>query len=216
MRESLINKQKRALNILKILEKEFPEAKCALEHKNPFQLMIAVLLSAQSTDKGVNKITPTLFKIIKSPAELAKISQNELEKLIQSIGLYRNKAKNLRAIGKILTEKHQSKVPNTMQELISLPGIARKSANIILETGFGIIEGIAVDTHVRRISNRLNLSQENNPDKIEQDLIKIFPKKYWGRVNHFFVWHGRKTCTAKNPKCDQCASFPFCPFGLSK
>lgn len=209
--ETPAQKQQRALKIVKILEKTFPNAHCELDHKNPFELLIAVVLSAQSTDKNTNKVTRELFQVIKTPRDLAEISQAALENLVHSTGFFRQKAKNLREAAKLIVERFGGSVPRTMAEITALPGVARKTANIILETGFGVIEGIAVDTHVKRIANRLGLTVEQNPDKIERDLLAVFSRPLWGKINHLFVWHGRRICLARAPKCSECPLFPLCP-----
>lgn len=203
-------KKKDVKEFIESLKKAYPDATCSLDFETPFELVVAVALSAQCTDERVNKVTPALFKRCPTIKDFAKIDLNELEELIHSCGFYKNKAKNIKACSKILVEKYNSEVPNTMEDLISLPGVGRKTANVVLLNAFGIAEGIAVDTHAKRISNRIGLSSETDPQKIEQDLIKIFPKEYLKDINHLFVYHGRNFCTARNPKCDICTLNKFC------
>ena len=201
---------KKIHDFMNILKDTYPDAKCSLDFTTPFELLIAVILSAQCTDERVNKTTPIIFSTYSTPEDFANIDLNELENLIHPCGFYKNKAKNIKACSKILVEKYNSEVPNTMEDLISLPGVGRKTANVVLLNAFGIAEGIAVDTHAKRISNRIGLSSETDPQKIEQDLIKIFPKEYLKDINHLFVYHGRNFCTARNPKCDICTLNKFC------
>jgi len=193
-----------------ILKKQHSKG-TSLKFGSVFQLAISVILSAQCTDKRVNIVTKELFKKYKTPIDFVKVSQNKLEKLIYSTGFYRAKAKNLKAMAKLVHKKHNGKVPSTMNELIELPGVARKTANIILSEGFGIIEGIAVDTHVKRISNRLGFTNSQNPEIIEQDLMKLVSRKDWFNINHLFVWHGREVCYARNPNCKECKLNKICP-----
>ncbi len=192
------------------LKSTYPDAKCSLDFTTPFELLIAVILSAQCTDERVNKTTPNIFSIYSSPKDFANIDLSELEDLIHPCGFYRNKAKNIKACSRILVEKYNSEVPNTMEDLISLPGVGRKTANVVLLNAFGIAEGIAIDTHAKRISNRLGFSSESDPEKVERDLLKIFPKEYLKDINHLFVYHGRNFCTARNPKCAECPLQEFC------
>lgn len=201
----------RANNIIKILAKTFPHAHIALEYKTPFQLLVVTILSAQSTDKQVNKISPALFARFKTMKAFAETDQAELEKYVHSTGFFRNKAKNLKAMAQILLSKFKGEVPDTMEELVSLPGVARKTANIILFNAFGKNEGIAVDTHVKRLAQRLGLSKNEDPNKIEQDLLKLFPQKLWGKINHYLIDHGRNICDAKKPKCTICPVSKLCP-----
>ena len=167
-------------------------------------MVVAVTLSAQCTDERVNKVTPTLFERCKTIEDFANIDKKELEELIHSCGFYKNKAKNIKLCAKQVLENFNGEVPQTMEELLTLAGVGRKSANVILLEAFGIANGIAVDTHAKRISNKIGFSKQSNPEKIEQDLLKLFPKKYLKDINHLLVWHGRNTCTARNPKCEEC------------
>ena len=199
-------------NFISILKTTYPDATCSLDFKTPFQLVVAVMLSAQCTDERVNKITPFLFEKCKTIDDFANISINELEKIIHPCGFYKNKAKNIKLCANQVLDKFNGQVPNTMSSLLSLAGIGRKSANVILLEVFGIANGVAVDTHAKRISNRIGLSCEKDPEKIEQDLIKLFPKKYLKDLNHLLVWHGRKTCNSRKPKCEVCTVNKFCNF----
>lgn len=202
--------KKEATKIVEILKETYPDATCSLDFKEPFQLVIAVMLSAQCTDERVNKTTPELFKRCKTIEDFANIDIKELEDIIHPCGFYKNKAKNIKLCAKQILENFDGKVPNTMEELITLAGIGRKSANVILLEVFGIAQGIAVDTHAKRISNLMGLSNKKEPEKIEQDLIKIFPKSTLKDINHLLVWHGRNTCIARNPKCEICTVKNFC------
>lgn len=201
-----------AKEIVRLLKKAYPDATCSLDFKTPFQLVVAVMLSAQCTDERVNKTTPKLFERCKTIEDFANIDIKELEELIHPCGFYRNKAKNIKLCSKQILENFNGEVPHTMEELTSLSGVGRKSANVILLEVFGIAKGIAVDTHAKRISNLTGLSDKKEPAKIEQDLIKIFPKESLKDINHLFVWHGRNTCIARHPKCDICPINKFCKY----
>jgi len=192
------------------LAKLYTDAHTALEHKNPFQLLIATILSAQCTDKMVNKVTPALFARYPNAAALANANVTELENLIKPTGFYRNKAKSIMACSKALVEKYQGKVPPSLEELTKLPGVGRKTANVVLGDCFGI-PGVVVDTHVQRLSKRLGLTQEVDPKKIEQDLMALFPKEEWTLLGHRLIHHGRQICDARKPKCSICALQSFCP-----
>ncbi len=205
------DKKERAKKIIKILEQEYPEAKTSLNYRNALEILVATILSAQCTDKRVNIVTKSLFKKYKTAQDYANADITELEQDIRSTGFYRNKAKNIKKSGWMIIEKYEGKVPDTMDELIKLPGVARKTANIVLSNAYGKITGIAVDTHVRRISKRLGLSQNTNPDKIEQDLMQIVPKDYWKRITNLIIFHGRKVCTARKAKCNICNLNQLCP-----
>lgn len=192
------------------LKNEYPNAACSLDFMTPLQLLIAVILSAQSTDAQINKLTPALFERFKTAKDFANADIKELEKYVKSSGFYKNKAKNIQNTCKIIDEKYNGKVPETMEELTSLPGVGRKTANVVMLNAFNKCEGIAVDTHAKRISNRTGLSKNDDPLKIEQDLLKKIPKENWHLMNHLFVDHGRATCTARNPKCDTCCIKDYC------
>lgn len=201
-----------ALNFVNILKQTYPDAQCSLDFDTPFQLAIAVMLSAQCTDERVNKTTPALFQRCKTIEDFANIDIKELEDLIHPCGFYKNKAKNIKLCAKQVIENFNGELPHTMDELLTLAGIGRKSANVIMLEAFGIAQGIAVDTHAKRISNRIGLSNESDPEKIEQDLIKIFPKETLKDINHLFMWHGRNTCDSRNPHCDSCSVKQYCNF----
>ena len=201
-----------AIKIVELLKKAYPEATCSLDFETPFQLVVAVMLSAQCTDERVNKTTPALFSRCKTIEDFANIDIEELEKIIHPCGFYKNKAKNIKLCSKQVLENFGGIVPHTMQELTSLAGVGRKSANVIMLEAFGIAEGIAVDTHAKRISNLTGLSNKKEPEKIEQDLIKIFPKDTLKDINHLLVFHGRNTCIARHPKCDVCPINNFCNY----
>jgi endonuclease-3 len=201
----------RALKTIRLLEKEHSDAEIALTFKNPLELLISTILSAQCTDKRVNIVTKTLFKKYKTLEDYAKADIKELEQDIRPTGFYHNKARHIKKCCQMLIEKFDSQVPRTMEELLELPGVARKTANIVLSNVFGIVEGIAVDTHVRRLSERLGLTQNRNQDKIEQDLMKIVPKEMWMRFSDLLVFHGRRICMAKKPKCGECVLNKICP-----
>jgi len=202
---------KRIKKIIKILRRKYPKSRVALKHKSPFELLVSTILAAQCTDKRVNKITPYLFKKYKGIDGFAKARQTFLEKDIRSAGFYRNKSKNIIASSKKIKENFKGKVPNTMETLTSLPGVARKTANIVLSASFHKAEGIAVDTHVKRLSGRLGLSKEKDPKKIEKDLMKIVPFKDWLDFNFILVDHGRAICNAKKPLCTKCVINTLCP-----
>ena len=202
--------KKNAKELIECLKKAYPDATCSLDFTTPFELVVAVMLSAQCTDERVNKTTPALFKECKTIEDFANIDIKKLEKIIHPCGFYKNKAKNIKLCAKQVLELHNGQVPNTMEELTSLAGVGRKSANVILLEVFGIAEGIAVDTHAKRISNLTGLSKEKTPEKIEQDLIKIIPKSYLKVANHLLVYHGRNTCVARNPKCEKCCIKHLC------
>lgn len=194
------------------LKKQYPDAKCSLDFSTPFELVVAVMLSAQCTDERVNKTTPILFEKCKSIQDFADIDITELEKLIHPCGFYRNKAKNIKLCAKQVLENFNGIVPQTMDELLSLAGVGRKSANVVLLEAFGIANGIAVDTHAKRISNRIGLSDETEPEKIEQDLLKVFSKEDLKDINHLFMWHGRNTCISRKPLCENCTIKDYCKY----
>jgi endonuclease-3 len=203
-----------APRILALLKKEYPNATTALLHKNPLQLLIATILSAQCTDKRVNLVTKDLFKKYRTAKDFASANVSEFEKEIRSTGFYRNKAKNIIGAAKMLVDKFSGRVPASMEELIELPGVARKTANIVLSYGFGRTEGIAVDTHVLRLSFRLGLTKSEDPIKVERDLMTILPRKKWSSVNTLLVAHGRVVCKAGRPRCPECALKRLCPSAL--
>ena len=210
--EALAARKQRTGKILRTLHKTFPDARCQLTHENPMQLLVAVILSAQCTDAQVNKVTPALFDKYATPADFAKIPPATLEKNIYSTGFYRNKTKNILAAAKMIIEQFDGQVPTTMDQLLTLPGVARKTANVILSTAFGRDEGIVVDTHVIRLAQRLGLSTQKNPVKIEQDLMPLMPSSEWDHFGHLIQSHGRKYCTARNPNCPDCPIASLCPW----
>lgn len=201
-----------ATKIVQNLRTAYPDATCSLDFSTPFELVVAVMLSAQCTDERVNKTTPELFNRCKTIEDFANIDISELERIIHPCGFYKNKAKNIKLCAKQVLENFNGVVPQTMNELLSLAGVGRKSANVILLEVFGIAEGVAVDTHAKRISNLVGLSKESEPEKIEKDLVKLFPKKYLKDLNHLLMWHGRNTCVARNPHCDNCSVKSFCNY----
>lgn len=199
-----------AINLIEELKKTYPDAKCSLNFTSPFELLIAVILSAQCTDERVNKVTPSIFAKYSTPEDFANIELSKLEELIHPCGFYKTKAKNIKATSNILVKQYNSKVPNTMEELMKLPGVGRKTANVVMLEAFKLPQGIAVDTHAKRLSNRIGLSKKAEPSKIEEDLLKIFPKEFYKDINHIFIYHGRTICTARNPKCEDCVINRFC------
>jgi endonuclease III len=206
-----MNINKKTLEIIRRLKKEYPDAKIALHFRDPFQLLVATVLSAQTTDVLVNKVTENLFKKYRTVKDYADAYLETLQKDISSVNFYKTKAKNIQAAAKIITDRFNSKVPKTMAELTTLPGVARKTGNIILSSAFGIYEGIAVDTHVRRLANRLGLTKNEDPVKIEKDLIAITPKDEWENISHLLVFHGRKICRARKPDHQGCVLYNICP-----
>lgn len=203
-------KRNDAINVINILKDYYPDATCSLDFTTPFEIVVATILSAQCTDERVNKTTPALFNKYSTPYDFVNIDLNVLEDLIHPCGFYRNKAKNIKACAQKIVSDFNGKVPCTAEELMSLPGVGRKTANVVLLEAFGIAQGIAVDTHAKRISNLIGFSNESDPIKIEQDLLKIIPKEYLKDVNHLLVWHGRNICIARNPKCDKCPIKDYC------
>ena len=202
--------KKDAIKIIEILKEYYPDAVCSLDFKTPFEMLVSVMLSAQCTDERVNKTTPSLFKKYNTPEAVIKADAKEIEKIIHPCGFYKNKAKNMIACSKMLIDKFGGIVPDNMEDLQSLPGIGRKSANVIMLEAFHNPQGIAVDTHAKRISNKIGFSKEADPEKIEKDLLKVIPHEYYYDVNHLLVWHGRKTCSARNPDCSKCPIKQYC------
>ncbi len=209
-RESKQDLKKRVALIVKRLHKAFPEAGTALDHRTPVQLLVATILSAQCTDTRVNKVTPSLFARFPAAADLAGADRTELEELIRSTGFYRNKAKSIQGATKKIVEDFDDRVPETMEELLSLPGVARKTANVVLGNGFGKAVGVVVDTHVFRLSRRLGLSKGKNPIAVEKDLMEIVPKKEWIGLGNRLIYHGRATCLARKPRCESCTIESLC------
>jgi len=209
--ETELDKKTRLLKIIELLEKEYPKTKIALHYSSPLEILVATILSAQCTDKRVNLVTPSLFKKYKTAKDYANANLAELEQDIRSTGFYRNKAKNIKNAGRMIVERFDSQVPQTMEEILMLPGVARKTANIVLSNAYGVIVGIAVDTHVRRLSKRLGLTENTNPDKIEKDLMQIVPKSHWKSITNLLISHGRAVCDARKPKCGICCLNKICP-----
>ena len=201
----------RVKEIINILEKIYPEAKTALKFENPFQLLIATILSAQTTDERVNKVTSTLFKKFKKPEDFVNANLDEIMEEIKSINFYRNKAKNIKKLSEILVKEFNGKVPDKMEDLVKLPGVARKTANVVLSQAYGKAEGIVVDTHVRRVSNRLGLTKNTDAEKIEKDLMKIIPEEKWIDFPFRLILFGRNICKAKKPDCKNCPLYKICP-----
>lgn len=201
----------RAREIYDRLIAHYPDAHCALDFKSPFQLLIATILSAQCTDKRVNMVTPALFKRYRTPAALAAAKPEELEEMIKSTGFFRNKTKSLLGMSAAVAEQHGGKVPDTMAELVKLPGVGRKTANVVLGNAYDRNEGVVVDTHVGRVSKRLGLTKQTDPVKVEQDLMKLFPSDSWTMLSHLLIEHGRRICEARRPKCEDCFLNDICP-----
>lgn len=206
-----MTKKQRTQAILQALAQTYPTAHCELVFANPLQLLVATILSAQCTDKRVNQVTETLFARYRTAADYAAASQEEMEEAVHSTGFYRNKAKNIRAMAADLVEKYGGRVPETMEELVALAGVGRKTANVVLGNAFGKNEGIVVDTHVARLSHRLGLTKATTPEKIELELMALVPRKEWTNFSHWLIWHGRRRCTARNPDCAGCEVVALCP-----
>ena len=208
--------KQRVRKIIRLLKRAYPDAKCSLNHSNAFELLIATILSAQCTDARVNIVTQDLFRKYRKPDDYLKVSDKELQRDIRTTGFYRNKTKSIQGTAKVLTEQHGGVVPATMEELLELPGVARKTANVVLGNAFGISAGVVVDTHVTRLSRRLGLTTQKSAEKIEQDLIAIVPKKDWVIFPHLFIAHGRAICKARNPLCAECVVEKLCPSSYLK
>ena len=205
--------RERAAELVRLLPEVYPGAHCELDFKNPLQLLVATILSAQCTDKRVNMVTPALFKKYATARDYAKSRPAELENAIKSTGFFRNKTKSIRAAAATITEKFAGRVPDRMEQLRELPGVGRKTANVVLGNAFHKDEGIVVDTHVMRVSQRLRLTRHNDPEKIEQDLMRLVPREHWTNWSHWLIWHGRRRCFARKPDCSQCEIFRLCPSG---
>jgi len=206
----------RTRKIIRLLKNAYPDAKCSLNHSNAFELLVATILSAQCTDARVNIVTQDLFRKYRKPEDYLKVSEKEVQRDIRTTGFFRNKTKSIQGTAKLLTEQYGGKVPHTIEELLELPGVARKTANVVLGNAFGISSGVVVDTHVTRLSHRLGLSNEKTAEKIEKDLIVLVPKKDWVIFSHLLIAHGRAICKARNPLCDQCVIEKFCPSSYLK
>ena len=210
-REKKADKLKRALEVSKRMDEHYPLAQCALDYNSPFTLTIAVLLSAQTTDAAVNKVTPELFSRFGTPEKMAQANPEEVALIIHSLGFYRNKAKNCVACAQAIMSDFGGEIPKSIEEMQKLPGVGRKTANVVLNEAFGIVEGIAVDTHVFRIAHKLRFSNAQTPEKTEVDLLKLYPKEYWGPINHQWVLFGREYCIARRPRCADCFLNDICP-----
>lgn len=212
-----VDEKQRVRRIINRLKKSYPEALCALCHESPFQLLVATILSAQCTDERVNIVTPALFAKYPTVQKLAKADQVQLEGLIRSTGFFRNKATNLIGMARAVMDRHDGRLPETLEELVELPGVGRKTANVLLGTAFGISSGVVVDTHVTRISNLLGLTTSQNPEQIERDLMSLVPRAEWIGFSHRMILHGRRICIARRPKCLECPLLALCPrIGLPK
>ncbi len=210
-RETFEEKKERTRKIIERLRQIYPDARCALNFSNPLELLVATILSAQCTDERVNQVTKNLFKKYKTAHDYANADLTELENDIRSTGFFRNKARSLKALGQTLVAEHGGQVPDSMEALVQLPGVGRKTANVVLGNAYCKNEGIVVDTHVKRLAARLGLSDNGNPDKIEQDLMQLVPREQWTLFGHLLIWHGRAVCQARKPKCNECVIQDLCP-----
>ena len=210
-RESQAAKRERLGRIISGLQHTYPDAHCELNYRNPLQLMVATILSAQCTDKQVNIVTKDLFKKYKKATDFAAVTLDELQNDIRRIGLFRNKSKSIRNACRALVEQHNGKVPQSMPELVALAGVGRKTANVILGNAFDINEGVVVDTHVARLCERLKITSAKTPEKIEKDLVKLVPREHWTLFSHWIIWHGRRRCNARKPDCPNCEIRKLCP-----
>lgn len=210
-RESKTAKKERAAEIYRLLEEEYPDAHCELNHENPYQLAVATILSAQTTDVRVNMVTPDLFERYPEPRDLAGAEQEEVEEIVRSTGFFRNKAKNIIGFATELVEEHDGEMPRTLKELHAMPGVGRKTANVILGNAFDINEGVVVDTHVKRLAYLMKLTRQKTPEKVERDLMPLFPREDWTMLSHLLIWHGRAVCDARNPACEKCVVSHLCP-----
>jgi endonuclease-3 len=210
-RESKRARKERAVLVYQLLEGLYPHARTALRHADPYQLTVATILSAQCTDERVNMVTPGLFRRFPDAESLAGARQEELEEIIKSTGFFRNKARNLIAMAGAVVDRHGGEVPASMDELVALPGVGRKTANVILGNAFGVDEGVVVDTHVKRLSRLLGFTREEDPVKIEEDLVEIFPRNWWTPLSHMLIFHGRAVCIARRPRCAECVLAHLCP-----
>jgi endonuclease III len=210
-RERNADRIQRADQVYRILQDTYPDAHCALDHRNPFELTVATILSAQCTDERVNQVTPALFEAFPDAASLAGARLEEVEALIHSTGFFRNKARNLVGMAEAVVERHAGVIPRTLAELVKLPGVGRKTANVVLGNAFGLDEGVVVDTHVKRLAKRLGFTRETDPVKVEKDLVKLFPRERWTLLSHLLIFHGRQCCVARKPRCEACPVAHLCP-----
>ncbi|HEX7023302.1 MAG TPA: endonuclease III [Gemmatimonadales bacterium] len=213
-RETAADRRRRARRIVARLKREYPEAHCELTHHSPYHLLVATILSAQCTDARVNLVTPQVFARYPTPADLAGARREDVEELIRSTGFFRNKARSLIGMATALVEQHRGQVPATMAELQVLPGVGRKTANVILGNAFGIAEGVTVDTHVARLSRLLKLTRQHTAEKIERDLMALIPRQDWTLLSHLLIWHGRRVCIARRPRCAACVLNRMCPSAI--
>ncbi len=216
MRETKIQRQARTREIIKLLRRAHPDARCALNHSNAFELLVATILSAQCTDERVNKVTADLFRKYRKPEDYLKVRDTELQQDVKTTGFFRNKTKSIQGACKVLIEEFGGEVPRTMAELLRVPGAARKTSNVVLGVAYGIAEGVVVDTHVSRLSQRLKLTRQKDPVKIEKDLLELVPKKDWIIFSHLLIFHGRRVCKARRPLCEECAVEKLCPSSMLK
>jgi endonuclease-3 len=203
--------EERAPEIIRLLSRAYPDAKVALRFSNPLEMLVATILSAQTTDQGVNKVTESLFRKYRTPADYLRVPESELAADIKPTGFFNQKTRSIRGAAQRLVDVYDGRVPDTMEDLVTLPGVARKTANIVLGNAYGIVEGIAVDTHVRRVAQRLGFTEEKDPDKIERDLMRLIPRKRWFDFTYVLIEHGRAICVARNPKCEICPVNQLCP-----
>lgn len=210
-RESKRARVERAAAVFELLKAEYPDAHCELDYQDPYQLAVATILSAQTTDERVNQVTPTLFRRYPDTESLANAHLFDVEEIIRTTGFFRNKARNIIGFARAVVADHRGDVPRSMAELSALPGVGRKTANVILGNAFGIDEGVVVDTHVNRLSHRLRFTNEDTPEKIEQDLMSLFPREHWTLLAHLLIWHGRRVCNARRPRCEACVVSHLCP-----
>ncbi|MCI0432134.1 MAG: endonuclease III [Gemmatimonadetes bacterium] len=211
LRETVAQRRERAAGIVRRLRAEYPDAHCSLDFRNPYELLVATILSAQCTDERVNQVTPALFRRYPTPEHLAGARVEELEEMIRSTGFFRNKTKSLLGMANAVVDRYGGSIPDSMDALVSLPGVGRKTANVVLGNAFGIAEGVVVDTHVRRLSSRLGLTRQSDPIRIEPDLMKLFDRDDWTDLAHLFIYHGRAVCRAPTPRCRDCVLVDFCP-----
>jgi len=210
-RESKAARRERAEQVYDLLRAEYPDAHCELDHENAFQLAVATILSAQTTDVRVNMVTPELFRRFPDARALANAAQEEVEEIVRSTGFYRNKARNVIGFARALMADHDGEVPPDMEALAAMPGIGRKTANVILGNAFGVDEGVVVDTHVKRLAGLLGFTRETTPEKVERDLMALFPRDRWTMLSHLLIWHGRRVCVARRPNCSNCVVARLCP-----
>jgi endonuclease-3 len=210
-RESKKAQRERADQVYGLLQEEYPAAECELDFENPFQLAVATILSAQTTDERVNMVTPELFRRWPDAKRLAGAGEEDVQNVIRTTGFFRNKARNIIGFARAVVAEHGGDVPRSMAELSALPGVGRKTANVILGNAFGVDEGVVVDTHVRRLSQRLGFTKEEDPVKIETELMRIFPQERWTMLSHLLIWHGRRVCDARRPRCEACVVSHLCP-----